>query len=167
MVKKNLDSLISNYSEIKDTKNLSISVNGNFPENTWIGTTYSSWKSETNLQSIYYPFSSSQITISSIMNLKNQLTNNFLKKIFEASGVTTTNKTYLLTDGKALGLDGDLLHIHVTESSSSSTSVIYNLKIPVLDINLDLSELQVTVSGDEIETATGKVEFDYNVGIDG
>ncbi|BAC44463.1 hypothetical protein D8X55_05040 [Malacoplasma penetrans] len=178
-IKNNLETVFTNGAALSDVSDLEITVSHNFPESTWIGTAYSGdsgWYSA-QMDTVLYDYTLNPLTISSLSDLKTQLSDSKIQEIFTAAGTTTTtNATYAVQN--ALGFTNknngaenrDLLHVNVLEtvpgqSGGDPTTKNYDLQIPVSDLNLELKDLSVTVKGTNVAETTLTTTLTYNIGI--
>ncbi|BAC44494.1 hypothetical protein D8X55_04470 [Malacoplasma penetrans] len=173
-IKNNLDKSFDNASDLEKVNNLSISVDGGFSGGvTWGNKQYDQnigWGKETVGNEILYGSSLDQFNISSLDDFKSQLNNDTkLKDIISKSDASKfdSTATYSIASGSNLGLVGDnLVHVNVIETDASSNTKSIDLQIPISNINLNVSNMIVSVSGDNVETQTNKTtNFSYNVGI--
>ncbi|BAC44471.1 P35 lipoprotein homolog [Malacoplasma penetrans HF-2] len=192
-IKKNLSEVFDNGEALKDISSLDISVNHKFPDSTWTGLPFNHssdgssvfWGNDQADQTsiliepenkLLYPSKTQPLTISSLSDLKTQLNDSKLKEILKDTETKPeANTTYSVDNAlgftnKALGSDNkDLLHVNVVGTTkvegSEDTTTNYDLQIPVSDLNLKLTDLEVTVKGDNVTTSTLRTTLTYNIGI--
>ncbi|BAC44053.1 hypothetical protein D8X55_02925 [Malacoplasma penetrans] len=167
-IKNNLDSAFENSNELEN-KNFAVTVKGNFSNSSWGGEQYTNgnWNGVTitDDNKLYYDSESPQIDISSLNDLKNKLSDETtLKEALSKAGVADTEgSTYTIKN--RLGLtDNNLIHVNV-EGKSSTATTQYDLQIPVSDINLDLSNVDISISGDDVNPVEESVNLNFNIGI--
>ncbi|RXY95920.1 hypothetical protein D8X55_05105, partial [Malacoplasma penetrans] len=181
-IKSNLNSVFENGEALANVDDLEITVNGNFPTTSeWTGTTAfagnNGWNATQGLTDVLYDWNTAALNISSLNDLKTQLTSEKITSIItEASSAPASGTVFTVVENSALGLTNnadsidanasrDLLHIHVTGTEGSNTTN-YDLQIPVSDLNLVVSDLTVTVTGTNVEqTGSTTTNFTYNIGI--
>lgn len=169
-IKSNLDSAFENAKDLEN-KNFNVTVKGDFPNTTWEGEKFSNgnWDKVTitDTNKLFYDSESPQIDISSLDDLKTKLSDEkTLKEALAKAGVTdTANSSYTIKN--ELGLtDNSLLHVNVEgKANGSSTLTQYDLQIPASDINLDLSKLSISVSGDDVNPIEESVGLNFNIGV--
>lgn len=137
-------------------------------ENNWGTQEYSSWKSGTT--PIYYSINLDNITVKNKNELYTKLTeNNQLNKIFEASGVSVSNKTLSIVTDTDVSLEGDLLHVNVEVKEDAKSTMKYDLRIPASDINYTPDIKSVTFEGENVKTTVvegSKAKITFDAGID-
>ncbi|RXY96026.1 hypothetical protein D8X55_04920 [Malacoplasma penetrans] len=183
-IKENPENYFTNGNDEKvkeAVKNANVTVNGNFSNSEWTKEGLlpfgedGNWKDSTTTVTIeaanklVYATSLDQINISSLNDLKTQLTkDNGLKNILEKSGASTIVEGTTLSIENRLGFTGgDLLHVNVKAKPTTGNETNYDLQIPVSDINLSVPSLSIEVTGDNIEASNKTTtKYDFNIGID-
>ncbi|RXY95979.1 hypothetical protein D8X55_05005, partial [Malacoplasma penetrans] len=191
-IKKNLTEVFDNGDALNNVNDLEITVTHSFPESTWTGLTFNSdtgnWGNSTNAQDnveiqeankLLYPTQTTELNISYLSDLKEQLNDDAkLEKILDDAGATVDADTvYSVNNGlgftnKNSGSENrDLLHVNVVGTKTTAgqtpttTTTNYDLQIPVSDLNLEISNLSVTVKGSNVTETTATTNFTYNIGI--
>ncbi|BAC44534.1 hypothetical protein D8X55_04530 [Malacoplasma penetrans] len=180
-IKANPENYFTNGAELKNViSDATVTVDGKFSNASWASglsydATTGNWKDDTTTVTIQdsnklvYASSSKQINITSLDGLKTELEKtDVLKNALEAAGATTIASGTTLTVENKLGFtNDDLIHINVKATPTSGAETNYDLQIPTSDINLSVTDLSVTVTGNNIEAATKTTtNFTYNIGID-
>ncbi|BAC44474.1 P35 lipoprotein homolog reported as IMP14 [Malacoplasma penetrans HF-2] len=171
----NPEDYFTNGADLKNVQGWSVTVDGNFDsQSTWTGEAYSAWSANATFSGVY-AIASEQLNITSLNDLKTQLSDSTkLKAICDAiPGLrfsSATASSYQVQN--QVGFTGDdLLHINVTAQDGNNTRNM-NLGIPVSDLNLKITGLKVSVNGTNNETGNNvesvenlTTDFTYNIGI--
>ncbi|BAC44498.1 hypothetical protein D8X55_04485 [Malacoplasma penetrans] len=168
-IKNNLDSAFENSEELKSVNNLNISVEGDFGDNSsWAGIEYSGtngWSSTVSGNEVLYSTDLNTLNISSLNDLKYQLTDAKIKEILNASDSSKlkTNAEYTVKNKPGF-TSNNLIHINVFEILGSSVKNL-DLQIPYSSVNFNISNMQISVSGDNVQTTNATTTLNYNVAI--
>lgn len=159
--------IISNYDKFDDNQksSLQIDLKTNLPSNKWGNISYNDWKKET--VHVYYGIKFDKLNVSSLNDLHDMLTPEFIKNIFVSLNLSTTTdkKTYNLVQDSNIGLENGLLHINILETQNQRNEAKYDLQIPISDFNLKINS-EITISGKNIKTTSQKIDINYNITVD-
>ncbi|BAC44497.1 signal-peptide-less P35 lipoprotein homolog [Malacoplasma penetrans HF-2] len=168
-IKTNLEQAFDNSTELENVNDLNITVNGNFADtSSWGGNPYdgtNGWSGSTTGNEILYSTSLNQLNISSLNDLKHQLTDAKIKEILRSSDSSKLNESAEYTVKNKLGFtNNNLVHVNIMEILGSGVRN-FDLQIPISSINFNVSNMSISVSGTDVQTTNATTNFNYNIAI--
>lgn len=170
----NLKRLIKNISDYQsDLSNMQVSVTNKIivDNNSWGDVGYESWKQLGNR--VMYSSKADIINITSLSDLKQKINDKqFLLKILANCSLVNPNpnltgyKYFGLYSNSNYGLDNDGVHINAwvaknSDSSEDITSIGLNVIIPYQQINFVVDNINISVSGSDVNTVNGTLKINY------
>lgn len=150
-------------------KDFNVIIEGNLSNSTWQGENFNvnngNWGTSIDQnRKLYYFSQSPDFVISSLDDFKSKLnTGSKLKDCLTAACLEVDSNTTPSIKNK-LGLSNGLFHINV-EATVSGNKMDYDLQIPTSNVNFEVNNLSVKVSGDEIAESQQTINFSYIVGV--